>query len=486
MFTRSVSFLKPLSRIRSVTFLQNSIRPITSNSVSTKVPITVLSGFLGSGKSTFISNVISKKDASTNIGILVNDVASVNIDAKLLHRQKVDGIDIIEMQDGCICCSISDDLLGVLDKLVSSKNINFDHILIEGSGVAEPRKIRDLFQDAENNNIALLDKIYLDTFITVVDSTTFYGLAKSDKQTTSTVSNYIIPNAMNLLIEQVEVADLILVNKCDLLDTNVDEKIETISTFIANINPTAKIISCVNSNVEEQSQYLCYSEGRGVASFGILDEHKHLLESAKPLLNQNDHHNHDDNHHHHDNQNTLGIGTFVYQRRRPLHPQRFSSFLKSLDKISWKRISDLGGLYNRNDINSSVDNSETFLLKRPWTSGSSLFRVKGFVWIASSSVTAYYMSYAGGSLELSQLGKWWSAIPRNDWPEVYVDDIEKEFEGTYGDRRQEIVFIYSFGNDESKAKTCLENALDDCLLTEEEMKEYKHAPDDIALRKVFL
>ena len=183
MFTRSVSFLKPLSRIRSVTFLQNSIRPITSNSLSTKVPITVLSGFLGSGKSTFISNVISKKDASTNIGILVNDVASVNIDAKLLHRQKVDGIDIIEMQDGCICCSISDDLLGVLDKLVSSKNIYFDHILIEGSGVAEPRKIRDLFQDAEDNNIALLDKIYLDTFITVVDSTTFYGLAKSDKQT---------------------------------------------------------------------------------------------------------------------------------------------------------------------------------------------------------------------------------------------------------------------------------------------------------------
>jgi G3E family GTPase len=361
--------------------------------------------------------------------------------------------------------------------------------------VAEPRKIRDLFQEAESNEIALLDKMYLDTFITIVDSTTFYNLAKSEMEATNTVPNHIIPNAMNLLVEQVEVADLILVNKCDLLETNIDEKVEMISTFIANINPAAKIISCVNSNVEEQLQYLCYSQGQGVASFGILDEHKNLVESVKVLsrndamnyTEQNDHHDHHDHDHHHDNENKLGVGTFVYQRRKPFHPQRFSSFLQRLDQISWKRISDLGSLSNGNDINNNGadDGSEKYLLKRLWTTGSSLFRVKGFVWVASSSVTAYYMSYAGGSLELSQLGKWWSAIPRSDWPEVYVDDIERECEGIYGDRRQEIVFIYSFGNDESKAKRCLENALDDCLLTEEEMKEYKFANDDVALRKIF-
>lgn len=200
-----------------------------------KIPVTVLSGFLGTGKTTFLNNLLSNREGK-KFGLVVNDMASVNIDAKhvLSQTRDADGVDTMELSNGCICCSLSEDLMASISRLMdlsSKKGTNYDHVVVECSGIAEPRRIRDFFQQAEDFDLDFAKKAKLDTLITVVDALSFFTLFGSNTQIKEfkelayrPEDQVVIENDGNsqrkvteLLLEQVECADVILINKCDLL-----------------------------------------------------------------------------------------------------------------------------------------------------------------------------------------------------------------------------------------------------------------------------
>lgn len=215
-----------------------------------KVPVTVLSGFLGTGKTTFLNNLLSNREGK-KFGLVVNDMASVNIDAKhvLSQTRDADGVDTMELSNGCICCSLSEDLMASISRLMDlsgKKGTDYDHVIVECSGIAEPRRIRDFFQQAEDFNLDFAKKAKLDTLITVVDALSFFTLFGSDTQIKEfkelayrPEDKVVIENDGNsqrkvteLLLEQVECADVILINKCDLLNDPKDvQLVERVSWY---------------------------------------------------------------------------------------------------------------------------------------------------------------------------------------------------------------------------------------------------------------
>ena len=268
-----------------------------------KMAITVLSGFLGAGKTTFLQNIL-KTEQSSKFGLVVNDVASVNVDSKLIRSQTMtkdnvyDGIDTMELQNGCVCCTLAEDLLASVSKLVSlsqAKGVDYDHIIVECSGIAEPRKIRELFQEAEDYKSPLLDRIKLDTMITLVDAKVFVDLFGTDSPISTYADLAVKPDdeegqrmlnegvgtrkVTELLLEQVECADIVVVNKCDLLKDSTEEQL--VMDVIKKINPTAKIYKCTRGEIPNSLTLLGSAGGNGAASWGILDEHRQLIESVQ-------------------------------------------------------------------------------------------------------------------------------------------------------------------------------------------------------------
>jgi G3E family GTPase len=245
---RAVSYKVPNTRffeVFSTTLFSTKLQNIDAKIESTKIPVTVLSGFLGSGKTSFLQKLVNSNENNKNrIGLVVNDMAAVNIDAKQIKQQTLgtfDGIDTMELQNGCVCCTLAEDLLASVTRLVTLsdlKGYTYDHIIVECSGIAEPRKIRDLFQEAEDFGSNLINRIKLDTLITVVDAEVFNNLFGSDVNISENSELAFTPeelkkNAMfddefgqrkitELLLEQVECADIILINKCDLLEKKSD------------------------------------------------------------------------------------------------------------------------------------------------------------------------------------------------------------------------------------------------------------------------
>ena len=445
-----------------------------------KMPITVLSGFLGAGKTSFLTNLI-KLEESSKFGLVVNDVASVNVDSKMIKKQTMsgsmsknvfDGIDTLELQNGCICCSLAEDLMASVSQLVSlsaARGADYDHIIVECSGIAEPRKIRELFQEAEDYKSPLLDRIRLDTMITLVDATIFMNLFGSD---TSLEKHFFElafkPGDENgqqmlaegvgdrkiteLILEQVECADLVIINKCDLLKQPSD--IELVKKVISSINPSAKVFTCVDGKVDDPLSLMGCSDGKGIASLGILDEHRQLIKSAEkgeacaPGCNDPTHDHshgshdhgakadaacapgcndptHDHSHGSHDHGSTtaeqrFGITSFVYKRRRPFHPIRFSLFLKSIGQLSVKGVAGISSSSNDEQRRVEESRGDTGSLA---SAKRALLRSKGFVWMGTSSAAAYFVSHAGQYLELMVLGRWWADIDRKEWPQGAEKEI---------------------------------------------------------------
>ncbi|RYH11893.1 GTP-binding protein [archaeon] len=530
----------------------------TASSLDKPMPITVLSGFLGAGKTTFL-NYLLNNNKGIKYGLVVNDMASVNIDAKQVRSQNFDadsGIDTLELQNGCVCCSIAEDLIASVARLVDmskTKNSPYDHIIVECSGIAEPRRIRDLFQQAEDYNVKMLSRVKLDTLITLVDAETFmqlFGtdqnlavnrkLAYSDPVTVDWSSDGNAQRMVTeLLLEQVECADIVLVNKCDLL-ADAQAK-DLVTQVVSSINPTAQVLTCIRGEVADPLGLIGSYGGKGMADLGVLDEHRNLIASASHShghdhdnieehghdhghdhSQEHDHahgkdchtecshpshshdhapapqhghehshshssscqdttcsdpsHNHDHSHSHaHSNDETtaqrrFGITSFVYKRRRPFHPVRFSRLLKSLGKLSVRDLSDI----EMQTYMATSTQDQTLLHAR-----KALLRSKGFVWMGSSKLAAYFMSHAGQYLEFNILGRWWADIPKEQWPSGLESEIAVDFEGKHGDKRQEIVFIGQFGDQAGeKARQVLEQVLDSCLFSDEEMAQY----EDIATK----
>ena len=388
-----------------------------------KLPVTVLSGFLGAGKTTVLSHILNNRE-NKKVAVIVNDMSEINMDAatvknevSLNHSEEK----LIEMSNGCICCTLREDLLEEVNKL--AKEGRFDYLVIESTGISEPLPVAETFTFADEKGVSLSDVAELDTMITVVDAVNFlkdYQEAKYLKDKGESLGEDDERSVADLLVDQVEFADLILISKTDLVSF---EDIERLKAILKTLNTDAKILPIVQGNVEIDKVLNTglFDIERARQAPGWLKEMRgeHIPETEE-----------------------YGIGSFCYEARRPFHPDRFHEFLHNTKQYG------------------------------------KLIRSKGFFWLATRPEYAGQWSQAGGIARYGFAGLFWKAVPKKDWPEdeEYLASIEKQWIEPFGDMRQELVFI-----GQSLDQKKMIQKLDECLLTEAEVlkgREYWETLED--------
>lgn len=381
------------------------------SALNNRLPVTVLSGFLGAGKTTVLSHVLNNRE-DKKVAVIVNDMSEINIDSAVLRSEVAlsrSEEKLVEMSNGCICCTLREDLLEEVTKLAGDGR--FDYLLIESTGISEPLPVAETFTFADENGVSLSDVARLDTMVTVVDAVNFlrdYDEAKSLHETGESLGEEDERSVSDLLVDQVEFANVILVSKTDIAEP---ADVERLTAILRALNTDAQILPIANGqvNLDEVLDTGRFDFARAQQAPGWLKEMRgeHVPETEE-----------------------YGIGSFVYAARRPFHPAKFHALLHSLN--------DYG----------------------------KLIRSKGYFWLASRPEYAGQWSQAGGIARHGFAGMFWHAVPRSSWPddEEYLASIEKLWVEPFGDMRQELVFIGQ-GVDEAR----LRQALDDCLLSEEEM-----------------
>ncbi|MFS0749786.1 GTP-binding protein [Oceanobacillus sp. 1P07AA] len=377
--------------------------------MSKKVPVTVLSGYLGSGKTTLLNHLLNNKQ-NLKIAVIVNDMSEVNIDASMVKMGGFSRTEekLVELQNGCICCTLREDLIQEVDNLTK---LDIDYIVIESSGISEPIPVAQSFMyEDEELKINLSDHCRLDTMATVVDANRFwddYGSGDSLLDRNQEVNESDEREVIDLLIDQIEFANIIILNKVDLVDK---EHMEELMAVLKQLNPEAQIIKTKYGVVPLEA----------ILHTGLFDFEK-ASQGAGWIKELNEEHIPETE--------EYGISSFVYRRNRPFHPERWNEWLNN------------------------------------WP--NTIIRAKGFFWLASRNDVTGLLSQAGTSLSIQGAGKWIATYPKEEQESLINEDpnLLDNWDSKYGDRMNELVFIGI-----KMDKQAIMKDLDKCLLTNLEME----------------
>ncbi|TDO95907.1 zinc metallochaperone GTPase ZigA [Marinomonas balearica] len=378
-----------------------------------KLPVTVLSGFLGAGKTTVLSHILNNR-SNLKVAVIVNDMSEINLDATFVQQEvslNRKEEKLVEMSNGCICCTLREDLLLEVRKLANEGR--FDYLVIESTGISEPMPVAETFTFAGEEGVSLSDIATLDTMVTVVDAVNFlkdYEQGKYLADVGESLGEEDERSVSDLLVDQIEFSDILLISKTDLVD---EKELARLSAILRTLNTEADIIPIQKGNIaiEKVLGTGKFSFEKAQQSAGWLKEMRgeHVPETEE-----------------------YGIGSFSYIARKPFHPEKFYNLLHNT------------------------------------TQYGKLIRSKGYFWLASRPQFAGQWSQAGGVAQYGFAGMFWRALPKDRWPkdQESIDIIMKDWHEPFGDMRQELVFIGQELN-----KQAMIDALDQCLLSEDEVLE---------------